>query len=169
MKKFAIILMMSIVLIGTLSAQNIVRTNVETTTISGKLALVNGLIAVQNGDETYFALGFHHLINFIDGLKEGAEVTLEGYLMPVTLDAENQYFMSTKLTLNGKSYELQTPNGHPYMQWGFQNNMNPWQNNRDQMLRRNTDQWQNNRNRLHDRGWYHHDDHNPPRTNRGRR
>lgn len=159
MKKIAIIAVMGLVLAGMLNAQDI-RTQVETTTISGKLVLENGLIAVQNGEKTYFAFGFHHLIGFIDGLKEGADVTLEGYHMPVTADSENQYFMSTKLTVNGKSYDLQTPYGQRGM--GFQRDMNSWQNDRGPMLHRNTfprhhdENWQNDRDSLRgrDRQYY---------------
>jgi hypothetical protein len=41
--------------------------------------LVNGMIAVQSGGKTYYVGGLNRLIGFIDGLKEGASVKLEGY------------------------------------------------------------------------------------------
>jgi hypothetical protein len=75
MKKIAIIVVLGLVLAGTLSAQVFAPT-VEKRTISGTLAVANGQIAVQTEDQTYYAYGFQHLINFVDGLKEGSNVTL---------------------------------------------------------------------------------------------
>ena len=114
-KKIAILLVTGLVFAGTLSAQTMNRQPQpqvqpqEISTISGKLALVNGAIAVQNGNQTYYVHGFQHLIGFIDGLKEGATVTLEGYGFPIPEAPEYQHFFSTKLTFNGKTYELKAP------------------------------------------------------------
>jgi uncharacterized protein YdeI (BOF family) len=148
MKKIAIIAVMCVFFAGALSAQD-VRANVETTTISGKLAVANGLIALQSGEQLYYVHGFQHLINFIDGLKEGAEVTLEGYIVPFQNDSETLHFMATKLTMNGKSYDLQTPYGNRGM--GF---------NRGTRFNRNMECWND------DSDWQHHRNRHQPRMNR---
>ncbi|MDR2759608.1 MAG: hypothetical protein LBB78_09535, partial [Spirochaetaceae bacterium] len=46
------------------------------------------------------------LIGFVDGLKEGASVTLEGYEFPVPADAEYRYLRVFRLNFNGKDYEV---------------------------------------------------------------
>ncbi len=140
MKKLVIIAMMGLVLAATLSAQNTQRTAAETLSISGTLAVENGLIALKTENQTYYTHGFQHLINFVDGLKEGAALTLEGYVLPYQRDPEYLHFMSTKLIINGKSYELQTPYGNRGMafngDWGYRQNRDcpyygdPWGYNR---------------------------------------
>lgn len=116
-KRIAVLIVTGLVIVGSLSAQGMPNPpapqaqTVEKSTINGKLALVNGMIAVQSGSKTYYVRGFNHLIGFIDGLKEGATVTLEGYGYPIPNAPEYQYFMSTKLTFNGKSYDLYTGQG----------------------------------------------------------
>jgi uncharacterized protein YdeI (BOF family) len=144
MKKIAIIIMMGLVLVGTLSAQNI-RANVETKTISGKLALVNGFIAVESEGQSYYAHGFQYLLGFVDGLKEGATVSLEGYVLPFQNDSENLHFMATKLTINGKDYELQVPQNS--RGFGMHRNFDHRQNRGD---------WDNDRDRGFNRGGRHH-------------
>ncbi len=121
-KKIAILLVTGLVFAGTLSAQTMgqpprpqVQQPKEVSTINGKLALVNGMIALQSNNKTYYVAGFQHLIGFIDGLKEGATVTLEGYGFPIPEAPEYQFFRSTKLTFNGKSYDLPTPHNHAGM------------------------------------------------------
>jgi hypothetical protein len=162
-KKTAIVIMMILLIAGTLSAQ-VVQQTVETTTISGKLSILNSLIAVETENQTYYVHGFQHLINFVDGLKEGASVSLEGYVLPYQNDKENLHFVSTNLTLNGKSYDLQTPYGNRGMR--FDNDTSPWQNRGDMRMHRNNDSWQRNRD------WDHHPrmnrDRINPRMNRGR-
>lgn len=114
-KKIAVIsVIIGLVIAGTLSAQGIVGADVETLTISGKLAVANGVITVQTGEKTYYAHGFQHLIGFVDGLKEGAEVTLEGFVPPTFRNIDYPNFFALKMTLNGKSYELSTQNGYQY-------------------------------------------------------
>lgn len=112
MKKLVIVAMMCLMFAAALSAQNTQWTAAETMSISGTLAVENGLIAVKTENQTYYTYGFQHLINFVDGVKEGAALTLEGYVLPYQRDPENPHFMATKLTINGKSYELQTPYGN---------------------------------------------------------
>jgi hypothetical protein len=82
------------------------------TSVTGNLAFIKGKIAVQSDNGTYYAGGINRLIGFVDGLKEGANVTLEGYTFEhpqkvQTSDAE-KLLRVTKLTFNGKTYELDT-------------------------------------------------------------
>lgn len=80
--------------------------NLETVKVEGKLALVNGFIGVQTKDKTYYVMGLQRLIGFIDGLKEGAAVKLEGQAFDMPMAPEYAALHVTKLTFNGKDYDL---------------------------------------------------------------
>jgi hypothetical protein len=68
------------------------------------------MIALQAKDKTYYVMGLQHLIGFIDGLKEGAAVKVEGYARAMPCAPEYAFLDLTKLTFNGKDYDLsQTP------------------------------------------------------------
>jgi hypothetical protein len=56
-------------------------------------------------------MGIDRLVGFIDGLKEGAAVSLEGWAFPLPRSENEQIFRAEKLTLNGKEYELGPRNG----------------------------------------------------------
>ncbi|MDR2245808.1 MAG: hypothetical protein LBE17_03880 [Treponema sp.] len=73
-------------------------------TIQGNLSFVNGQIAVKSGETTYYVKGLDRLFGFADGLKEGAAVTLEGYAVEIPSVQEYKYFLTEKLTFNGKDY-----------------------------------------------------------------
>jgi hypothetical protein len=49
-------------------------------------------------------VGLGQLIGFVDGLKEGAQVTLEGYVFTPQRDTKIRFFRVGKLTFNGKEY-----------------------------------------------------------------
>ena len=78
----------------------------EAVTVSGNLQLVEGHIALIADGKTYFVKGIQRLIGFIDGLKEGAAVRLEGFAIPVPLNSGARFLRVTKLTFNGKAYDL---------------------------------------------------------------
>jgi hypothetical protein len=79
----------------------------ETITVTGKLGIALGQIALTDKDVTYYAPALHRYAGFIDGLKEGAEVTLAGWTAPVDFqDAASKILIVTKLTINGKDYDL---------------------------------------------------------------
>lgn len=80
----------------------------EKETVSGTLTIAKGQIAVKNGGVTYYLFGLDRFIGFIDGLKEGAQVKLEGSIQKSKIKgAENDAFMMvTTLTLNGKTHDL---------------------------------------------------------------
>ncbi|MDR0710669.1 MAG: hypothetical protein LBF77_11455, partial [Spirochaetaceae bacterium] len=73
-------------------------------TIQGALSFINGQIAVKSGETTYYVRGLDRLFGFVDGLKEGAAVTLEGYAGEIPSVPEYKYFLAEKLTFNGKEY-----------------------------------------------------------------
>jgi len=117
MKRIVGILMIGLLTAGALSAQAfgpgpvgpgaaVATQNLQITKIEGKLALVNGMIAVQSGGKTYYIRGINQLVGFIDGLKEGASVKLEGYAVQFPAAPEYYHFMVTKLTVGNKDYDL---------------------------------------------------------------
>ena len=97
------------------------QTTAATETLRGNLALIDGQIALQNGETVYYLPRLGRLVGFVDGLKEGAAVTVEGYsydaaqwgngwfygTVPAT--ANRKVFLIQKLTLNGRMYDNLTP------------------------------------------------------------
>jgi hypothetical protein len=82
----------------------------ENVSVSGNLTIAQGMIAVVSGDTTWLVRGLNRYVGFIDGLKEGAQVTLEGYAMPAgSRDKNIKSLHVQKMTLNGKDYELARP------------------------------------------------------------
>ncbi|MDR3114557.1 MAG: hypothetical protein LBU25_03450 [Treponema sp.] len=77
----------------------------ETLKVTGKLGIFDGMIALQDTDIRYYVLGLERFIGFIEGLKEGAEVSIEGYSR-VSPNGEVRFLRATKLTLNTKEYAL---------------------------------------------------------------
>jgi hypothetical protein len=78
----------------------------EPLTLNGTLEWLNGRIAVKAGDKTYFIRGIRELAGFVDGLKEGAEVTLTGRAYNMAYTPEYGFFRTEKVTFNGKDYQL---------------------------------------------------------------
>ncbi|MDR1411484.1 MAG: hypothetical protein LBI91_04695, partial [Spirochaetaceae bacterium] len=61
--------------------------------IQGTLGLVNGQIAVISGETTYYVRGLDRLFGFVDGLKEGAPVKLDGYAADIPIAPEYKFFL----------------------------------------------------------------------------
>jgi hypothetical protein len=78
-------------------------------TVSGNLTVIQGRIGVKDNDITYHVRGLNRFVGFIDDLKDGAEATLEGYALTYPLDDKIKFLRVTKLTLNGKDYDLSPP------------------------------------------------------------
>ncbi|MDR2111308.1 MAG: hypothetical protein LBP32_08385 [Spirochaetaceae bacterium] len=97
-------------------------------TVTGNLGLVNGMIALRNDTNTYYVLGIDRLTGFIDGLTEGAAVTLEGFTSAIPEAPEYRYLRVTKLTFGGKDYDLSAP-FHP-------RKAGPWNSAHGQRTRR---------------------------------
>ena len=88
------------------------RRQAEGVSVSGNLSVVRGMIVVTEGETTYIIGGLNRFVGFIDGLREGAAVTLEGnaFSSPRNDSNETVKFLSVqKMTLNGKEYDLGRP------------------------------------------------------------
>ena len=96
----------------------------ETVTVSGSLTIAQGSLAVKDGGTVYIVGGLHRFVGFIEGLKEGAEVKLEGRTAANSPDS-TKFLMADKMTLNGKEYELTRP--APVGQMYPQMQMHHWQ------------------------------------------
>jgi hypothetical protein len=81
----------------------------EKVTVTGNLTIAQGMLAVKSSDITYLASGLQRFVGFIDSLKDGARVTLEGYALANPNDTKTKFLRTTKLTINGKDYELAPP------------------------------------------------------------
>jgi hypothetical protein len=84
----------------------------ESASVSGNLTIVQGMIAVKSDDTTYLIRGLNRYIGFIDGLKEGAAVKLEGFARTNPQDEKVKFMSVQKLTLNGKDYDVARPRGN---------------------------------------------------------
>ena len=81
----------------------------EAVTVSGDLTLVQGFLAVRSGDINYLAMGLNRYIGFIDSLRHGARVNLEGTAIINPRDANTRYLLVSKLTIDGRDYDLERP------------------------------------------------------------
>jgi len=105
MKRLAMFLFIAIFIAGSVFAQD--RENrreprqreINTVAVDGTLKLERGLVAVTSGDSVYYVPLLNRYINFIDGLKEGAKVSVEGNLF-------RNIIMPAKVTIEGKSYDF---------------------------------------------------------------
>ena len=91
----------AVLLVGTASAQNRYNRQFESksVTVDGTLKLERGLVAVASGDSVYFVPMLERYIGFIDGLKEGTNVSVEGYEF-------RNIIRPVKVTIDGKSYDF---------------------------------------------------------------
>ena len=105
MKKIVLFVFLTAAAGGILVAQT--SAPAPTVTIRGTLGLSSGRIAVKSGSLSYYVRGLERLIGFIDGLKDGAQVSLEGYASVPSIEGQTErLFYPVKLTLNGKDYEV---------------------------------------------------------------
>ena len=93
---------------------------VKSVTIEGTLQLEKGSIAVKSGDSVYYVPMLMRYIGFIDGLKEGARVSVEGF------EARN-FIRPSKVTIAGKAYDFAAGGRGP----GFMNSLGPDQRRGD--------------------------------------
>ena len=103
MKRFCIVLLIAIFTAGTVFAQSKEKggrdKKPDPVTIEGTLTLEKGIISLTSGDNVYFIPRLSRLAGFIDGLKEGAKVSVQGYVF-------KNFIQPEKVTLNGKSYDF---------------------------------------------------------------
>jgi hypothetical protein len=81
----------------------------EPVTISGNLGISRGMISLESGGSLYYVAGLNRFIGFIDGLKEGAAVSLTGYAFEPPRLSGAKVFRVIELNLNGKRYEMAPP------------------------------------------------------------
>jgi len=100
MKKVVIILFIAFLTVGTLSAQGWGPRNApESVKIDGTLQLHNGQFAVASGNNIYYVPRIARYVGFIDNLKEGSNVSFEGYV-------SGNFLRPLKMTISGKTYDL---------------------------------------------------------------
>lgn len=81
----------------------------EQVTVTGNLTLAQGSVAVKSGDITYFVPELLRYAGFIDSLKDGAQVRLEGAAVTVSQDGKTKKLWVSKLNIGGKDYDLARP------------------------------------------------------------
>jgi hypothetical protein len=81
----------------------------EKTSLTGNLGISRGMISLESGGALYYVMGLDRLIGFIDGLKEGAPVSLEGYAFQSPRFSGVNFFRTLSLGINGKTYDLSLP------------------------------------------------------------
>ena len=81
----------------------------EAVTISGTLTVAHGMPAIRSGDTTYLVGRLSRLTGFIDGLREGAQVTVEGSAVTSRRDSNLRLLNPSRLTLGGRSHDLSSP------------------------------------------------------------
>jgi hypothetical protein len=83
------------------------RRGTEKLSLNGTLGLSRGIIVLKSGEEIWYAPGLLRYTGFIDGLKEGTAVTLEGWgRRTPQIEGAAGFLMVSKLTLDGKDYEV---------------------------------------------------------------
>jgi len=81
----------------------------EAVTLSGTLTIVHGMPAIRSGDDTYLVGRLNRLTGFIEGLREGAQVTIEGTAVTSRQNSNLKFLNPTQLTLDGRSHDLTSP------------------------------------------------------------
>jgi hypothetical protein len=71
------------------------------------LQLEKGFIALASGDNVYFVPMLMRYAGFVEGIKEGAKVSVEGYQFRDILHPK-------KVTVNGKDYDFPRPSVKAY-------------------------------------------------------
>jgi len=101
MKKTALVVVLAFVAAALFAQRNIP----EPVTITGRLALANGHIVVQSGDNVYYVVGIQRLVGFVDSVKEGAQVSLVGHVRTLQ-NRDAKIMLASKLTIAGNTYDL---------------------------------------------------------------
>ena len=61
---------------------------------------------MKTEEKTYFITGIRQLLGFVDGLKEGAQLTLTGRAYGGSYIPEYGFFRTEKVNFNGKDYTV---------------------------------------------------------------
>jgi hypothetical protein len=81
----------------------------EKTTVTGNLTIARGSPALISGDVTYLIPGLLRYAGFIDSLKDGVPVKIEGFAAASPRDSGVKFLRPEKLTVGGKDYDLSHP------------------------------------------------------------
>jgi hypothetical protein len=100
MKKIVLVMAIALAAAGVVSAQSLPWGVAQSQSVQGTLGLQNGVIVLSSGNAVYYVPHLFRYVGFIDGLKEGAQVKIEGYSMG------NGYLMPSKITVGGKDYDV---------------------------------------------------------------
>jgi hypothetical protein len=68
-------------------------------TLDGTLKLERGLVAVETGDAVYFVPLLNQYIGFINGLKEGTRISIEGF-------SRGNFVRPTRISIEDRSYNF---------------------------------------------------------------
>ena len=105
MKKIVFFMMIAIFIAGTVFAQDRVnprennRQRENSVSVEGNLKLEKGFVALESGDSVYLIPLLNRYIGFINGLKEGARVSVEG-------NTFRNVIMPKKVVIDNKTYEF---------------------------------------------------------------
>jgi hypothetical protein len=102
MKKSILVVVIAASIAGAVFAQNTGNPWGQAVTVDGTLGLQNGVIILTSGNTVYFVPYLARYAGFVDGLKEGARVSVQGYA------GEYNTLIPTAFTVNGKSYDVST-------------------------------------------------------------
>ena len=81
----------------------------EAVTVSGNLIVAHGLPALRSGDVTYLIGGINRLVGFVEGLREGSNVTIVGHAISSPQEETLKILRPTELIFDGRSYEMALP------------------------------------------------------------
>ena len=74
--------------------------------VTGSLTIERGSIALRQGDTVYLLPGLQRFVGFIDSLKEGAQVSVDGFAAPNPWDPQTKYLRVTRLNIGGRDYNM---------------------------------------------------------------
>ena len=136
----------------------------KTVTMEGTLQLEKGLIALSSGDNVYYVPMLQRYAGFIEGIKEGAKISVEGFQFRNMLHP-------TKVTVSGKDYDFPafTPGQNNFQGYGQMQRRNDFGHGQG---KNNLAPRQNNKGHKQDRRSHshnHHKQHKHKQNHRGRR
>ena len=107
MKRIGFVLLIAVLAAGTVFAhdrnsrqnKNNRQPEIKSLTIEGTLQLEKGFVAVASGETVYLVPLLTRYIGFIEGLKEGKKVVVEGY-------GNRRIIHPKKVTIDEKSYDF---------------------------------------------------------------
>jgi hypothetical protein len=78
----------------------------DTITVEGTLKLERGSVAVESGDSVYYVPMLNRYIGFINDLREGTRVSVEGR-------ESRNVIQPTKITIGGRTYDFPASGPNP--------------------------------------------------------